>query len=109
VLDASPNICSAYLVVLAVYGAVSVAARFLTDAASQSRRMVSFVLDSQYNIIINSSRGLGIEIHGKTDTNFAIYCNCGNAKQCTIPPVTRRLHVSALSSYGGLHQNFTKT
>jgi len=72
VLDASPQICSAVdSVVLAVYDAASVAARFLTDAASQPRRMGSFVLGSQY-VIITSSGVLGIEIHGKTDTNFGV-------------------------------------
>ena len=50
-LDASPEICSVVdLVVLAVCDAASVVARFLTDAASQPRRMGSFVLDPQYSI-----------------------------------------------------------
>jgi hypothetical protein len=73
VLDKSSDICSAVdLVILVVYDAASVAARFLADAASQPRRIGSFVLGSEY-ININSSGGLGIETHGKTDTNFDVY------------------------------------
>jgi hypothetical protein len=70
-------------VVLAVYDAASVAARFLTDAASQPRRMGSFVLDSQY-IIINSSGGLGIEIHGNRTQISRYIATVVTPTKCTI-------------------------